>query len=384
MQTLWGFNAAVDHLHNVALAAPILASQGRELTAYTSVPYFPPDGAGPGRIGNEWEWAHATATMAGANVRHIPIDAKDYSVIGGLEYFQNLHDGPGHAATNQYWNQAEMETCEREGFAVFLSGGIGNATVSWSGNGSAALALKQGFPSTALRLFFQGESNPWLTLKRQVLKPILSPARRMVRRLMASGNPWQSYSALNVYLGKQLNIEGRMRAAGYDSTFTLSPLWDHRECFFFPEPGTSASHLQDVSARYSVTCLDPTTNLRLLEFLLRVPDDQFYRRGQSSCLLRRAFRGRMPVQVLDQKQKGLQAADVGHRIVHELPAFRECLRSFESLPYAKDVLDLPLLNNCLERIAAKVDPETTDLAMSIFIRGVGVGIFLRHLAETRC
>jgi asparagine synthase (glutamine-hydrolysing) len=367
----------------VSLAAPILASAGRELTAYTSVPFFPLDGARATRIGNEWDMAHATATMAGANVRHIPVDAKNYGVIASLEYFLDMHDGPGHAASNLYWIQAIKETCEREGFAVLLGGGVGNATVSWSGNGSALLALKQGLPLTALRLLFQGEPNLWLLLKRQVLKPLLTPARRLVRRLRAPGHPWQSYSALNVQMAEQLDIDGRMRGAGYDSTFTWSPLSDMRKDFFSPDYGTSACLWSDSNAWHSVRSLDPTANFSLLEFLLRVPDEQFCRKGQRGYLIQRAFRGRMPEPVLAQKRKGLQAADVGHRIVHELPAFQECLRSFESVPYAQEALDLPLLNRCLARIAAKVDPETTDLAMTTFVRGVGVGLFLRRVAESR-
>jgi Asparagine synthase len=184
-------------------------------------------------------------------------------------------------------------------------------------------------------------------------------------------------------MAEQLDIDGRMRGAGYDSTFTWSPLSDMRKDFFSPDYGTSACLWSDSNAWHSVRSLDPTANFSLLEFLLRVPDEQFCRKGQRGYLIQRAFRGRMPEPVLAQKRKGLQAADVGHRIVHELPAFQECLRSFESVPYAQEALDLPLLNRCLARIAAKVDPETTDLAMTTFVRGVGVGLFLRRVAESR-
>jgi hypothetical protein len=91
----------------------------------------------------------------------------------------------------------------------------------------------------------------------------------------------------------------------------------------------------------------------------------------------------MPEPVLAQKRKGLQAADIGHRIAKELPAFRECLDSLESVPYVQEALDLPLLNSCLARIAAKVDPETTSLALTTFVRGVGVGLFLKRFSESR-
>ena len=89
-----------------AMAAPLLADQGRELAAYTSVPLFPPDGAGGKRFGNEWDGAHATALMAGPNVRHVAVDASEHGVIRGIEHYLDLHDGPGHAAANQFWIQA--------------------------------------------------------------------------------------------------------------------------------------------------------------------------------------------------------------------------------------------------------------------------------------
>jgi hypothetical protein len=47
------------------------------------------------------------------------------------------------------------------------------------------------------------------------------------------------------------------------------------------------------------------------------------------------------------------------------------------------MLDLPLMRRCLEDLVAKVDPDTTLRAGTIFLRGLGVGIFLRGLAESR-
>ena len=362
----------------VALAAPILAAQGRELTAYTSVPSLPPDGAPSHRLGDEWDLAHETAAMAGPNDRHVPIDARDYGVIGGIEHFLDIHGGPGHAAANHYWIQAELEASSRDCAGVFLWGSLGNHTVSWTGHGSALHALLAGNPASAAKLFFQGESSPWPFLKRQILKPLLVPAWRMVKRLKTPGSFWQSYSALNPVMGRTLDIDGRMRAAGHDSTFTWSPLEDPRS-FFNLKFGATGSFFSDAGAWHSVCCTDPTSNLSLVEFLLRVPDDQFYRKGQLGSLLKRSFRNRMPEPVLHSTRKGLQGADLGHRILRELPAFEEALESFESLPEAKEMLDLPLMRHCLDDLVVKVTPESTDRAIYILVRGLGVGLFLRRL-----
>jgi asparagine synthase (glutamine-hydrolysing) len=261
---------------------------------------------------------------------------------------------------------------------------MGNATVSWTGNGSALLALLQGYPATALRLFLHAEPNPWLTLKRQVFKPLLTPGLRAFRRFKTPrGRPWQAYSALNIHMATELDLDSRMRAEGYDPTFTFSPLEDLRRRFFWPAWSTGVGIWPEMAARHSISILDPTFNQSMVEFLLKVPDDQFRHGGQGSWLFRRALRNRLPAPVLNGERKGLQAADVGHRILRELPAIRASLNSLDSLPEAQEMLDMPLLHRCLEDLVAKVDPGTTARADTILLRGLGVGLFLRRLADSR-
>ncbi len=367
----------------VSLAAPLLASQSRSLTAYTSVPFLPPDGSGERRLGNEWEMAQATATMAGANVQHVPIDAASYGIIQGIEYLLDTHDGPSHGASNQYWLQAINDAAFQRGAGALLTGQMGNATVSWSGNGSALRAFLHGHWAMALRLFFHGEPNLWLTLKRQVMKPLLTPGLRAFRRLKSprSGS-WQAYSALNTHMASEVDLNGRMRAAGFDPTFTFSPLEDLRLRIFWPAFGIGFGIGAEQAAFHSFSSLDPTANLSLVDFILRVPDDQFRLRGKTSWLMRRTFRNRLPDPVLNGQRKGLQGADVGHRILRELPAIRECLSSLDSLPEAQAFLDMPLLHRCLDDLVVKVDPGTTANACRILLRGLGVGLFLRRLADS--
>jgi len=184
-------------------------------------------------------------------------------------------------------------------------------------------------------------------------------------------------------MASQLNLDQRMRAAGFDPTFIFSPLEDMRLRFFWPAWSIGTGFWSELGARHSLSFLDPTFNLPLVEFILRVPDDQFYRRGQGSWLMRRAFRNRLPEAVLNGRQKGLQAADVGHRILRELPAFREALDSLDSLPQAQELLDMQLLHRTLEDLVVKVDSDTTARAGQILLRGLGVGLFLRHMADSR-
>ena len=363
------------------IAAALLAGRGGELTAYTAIPCLAPDGASKTRIGNEWDRAHQTAQMAGTNVRHVAIDAAGYGVLEGIEYLLAIHDGPSHAASNHYWLQAIADTAARHGTAVLLTGQMGNATVSWSGNGSALLALRQRQPGVAWQLFRHSDPTLWLTFKQQVLKPALVPALRSARRLRSGRmHSWQAYSALNQRMASALQLDERMRAAGHDSTFTPSRLEDQRPKLLKPNGGIGAGLWSEIGATHAISVRDPTSNLALLESLLRVPDDQFRRGGRSSYLLTRTFRGRLPEVVLEGRRKGLQAADLGHRIVRELPAMQECLGGLEAHPAAKELLDIGLMRTCLNNLVAKVDPETTQNAGTILLRGLGVGLFLSRFA----
>lgn len=364
-----------------AIAAPLLAGHGRELTAYTSIPCLSPDGAPDTRFGHEWDQAHTTALMAGANVRHIAVDAAEYSVLQGIEYLITIHDGPSHAAGNHYWLRAIADRAVCNGAGVLLTGQMGNATVSWTGSGSALLALLGRQPRVSWQLLLHAEPNPWFTMKRQILKPALTPALRSLRRVRSRGaQPWQAYSALNPRMASALDLDERMRAAGHDPTVTLSPLEDQRLNLLKPARSIGAGLWSEIGAMHAISIRDPTSNLAMLEFLLRVPDCQFRRRGEASSLLRRTLRGQLPKPVLEGRRKGLQAADLGHRVVRELTAVEQCLDALDTHPAARELLNIALMRKCLTNLVARVDPETTENASNILLRGLGAGIFLRRFA----
>jgi asparagine synthase (glutamine-hydrolysing) len=107
-----------------------------------------------------------------------------------------------------------------------------------------------------------------------------------------------------------------------------------------------------------------------------VPDSQFRRQGRTSSLLRRSFCGRLPEPVLDGRRKGLQSADLGHRVLKQLPVVKQCLDTIDRSPAARDMLDVTRMRKCLEDLTIKVDPANSAAAGSILARGLGVGLFL--------
>ena len=370
-------SAGMDSGSVVALAAPLLAAQGRGLTAYTSVPLHPPDGAGPTRFGNEWEVAHLTAGLAGSNVHHVPMDAAHHTVLEGIRYVLGVHDGPGHASANHYWVQAIGERARQDGMRTLLLGMFGNASVSWTGHGSALLALKQGDPALAFRLLKLGLHHPWATLKRQVLSPLAYPVRKLQRqRHQGRQQPWTSYAAIRAEFALQQELRARMAQAGHYPDF-LFPPWHDTHYRFYSHGWSPANGIwTELSPSLGIAGLDPTADQALNAFIWSVPDDQFLLDGASRALLRRTFKGRLPEAVLRPTGKGLQAADLGHRVLQEREAMREVLRALARSDLAQTVLDLPRMEATLEALERGVTPESTQAAACILLRGLGVGLFL--------
>ena len=80
-----------------------------------------------------------------------------------------------------------------------------------------------------------------------------------------------------------------------------------------------------------LTHRDPTADVRLLEFCLAVPTEQFLRDGMQRALARRALADRLPKQVLEEPRRGLQVADwhedltaVRDRVADELDRLEAC------------------------------------------------------------
>jgi hypothetical protein len=151
----------------------------------------------------------------------------------GIQHFLKVHDGPSHAVGNHFWLKAVSEAAVSNGARVLLTGQMGNSSVSWSGNGSALLALIQRRPREAFQLVMHSEPNLWLTIKRHMLKPVLTPAQRLQKRLRAGGGmAWRTYSALNPRMATAVDLDERMSAAGHDfagsKAFVRSAFLEHR------------------------------------------------------------------------------------------------------------------------------------------------------------
>lgn len=358
------------------LAAPILAAAGERLTAFTAVPRFDPVGAGDDRTGDEWQLAAAVAGQAG-NVDHFPLRCDDDGVLAGIRRELEIQGEPVSAAGNAYWIHALLTLAGQRGVGTLLTGQYGNATVSFQGSGDYLTPLRQGEFRSAWRSFFHAESSAWLTVKRQVLKPLLMPVVRWYRCSSRMGlEPWQQFSGMRPEFARRMRLAEHLRAASFSPSALPLPGRALQLATLCPG-GDTGNHLwYHTGAAFGMDIRDPTCDRKMVEFCLRIPDHQYRRHGESAWLLRRAMAGRMPREVLFNRKRGLQSADLGFRILRERAGFAAALEALDHSELAGSVLDITALREALPVLESEVTVATFSQSRDLLLGGLEVGLFL--------
>jgi asparagine synthase (glutamine-hydrolysing) len=289
-----------------------------------------------------------------------------------------------HAGGNTFWIYDLLETVRRQGLEVVLTGQVGNGSISWSGGG----------PENYWPLLLTGR---WRALQRKAkedpslsrairshfLRPLVQPFRNQFARLRQAGRPpWADYAAINPAFARSLDLKRQMKAAGHDPFFI--PPADPRQaqlqlvCLNSLAVGAAWA---ETGAAYGMEVRDPTMDKRLVEFCLAIPQEQYRLDGQNRALIRRAMLGLLPDEVRLNTRRGRQAADIGHRLLAELPQVQAILAQLEASELARTVLDLPKIQSVLSDLQTEVNRETTKQSVTILTRGLMAGMFLLRFEQ---
>jgi asparagine synthase (glutamine-hydrolysing) len=101
-------------------------------------------------------------------------------------------------------------------------------------------------------------------------------------------------------------------------------------------------------AMYGVGVRRPTMDQRIVEFCFALPEDQFLREGLPRRLARLAMADRLPSEVLESRQRGLQAADWFERLSAIRRQISDELAQLERSALARRTLDLPRMHRLVE------------------------------------
>ena len=365
-----------------ATAAPLLAARGLSLPAFTGIPDPSFDGPVPAdRFANESRHASAVAGLY-PNIRHsLVTPLAQFPLDLATAAFPRVDAPPG--SLSLFPNGAAMAAAHRAaGVRVVLNGTIGNLTISYHGLPLIPQLARQG---------------RWLQWFRE--------SRALTRRAHFR---WPGICALS--FGPQAPpflwkfVQRRRSGAGsglpryallhprYYATGRLHELAAERGFDPFSRPSADGRRLriqlltQRNNAIHNAAAefRDATSDKRLIEFCLGVPDDQFLRNGTTRFLIRSALRHRLPPIVLNEWRKGLCGADWHLRVAPYRDRFRDTLDDIALSPLAAHTLDIPRLRSLLERWPTQWSSPSvhTEYGMG-FCQAIQTGAFIRWVERER-
>ncbi len=375
-------SSGLDSGSVMAVAANLLRAHDQSLIAYTSTPLSDPSPyIDRQRIGNESHLAGAAAHNAGV-VEHHLVRAESVTPLAGIERMLWVHDEPGIAAANYYWIAALLEAARRRGVGVLLTGQMGNAIISWRGAGeNLLLTLLDGDMAGFRRAFETARHGAglgyWRAVRRFLLKPVLWPLRyQFQKRWLPLRKPWLEYSPIRPDFARRIKLSQAMAEVGYVPGLISPDPLQQRLGIIRPGEAIGGALWVEIGAAWGLEVRDPTHDRRVIELCLAIPDEQFQRGGVDRWLIRRAMQGYLPDAVRLNTGRGLQAADLGQRVLENSNEFEAVLADLEQHDLARQVLDLPRITNVLASMQTGLNAQNTYECSTILMRGVMAGLFL--------
>jgi asparagine synthase (glutamine-hydrolysing) len=303
-----------------------------------------------------------------------------------VENFLEVMEMPYKFFENSFWLKGMFEKANEEGIGVLLNGGRGNLSISW---GSAldyyAVLLKKLKWLHLFKELDQYSKNAGGARLRRL--PVVGKiAFPYLDKIFSSSSRYINPSLINVDFAKSTGVYNKIKKYGMDDTgwFSSSNIFEQRkrhfeDVFHWNASNTLATKL---SLRYSLWKRDPTNDIRVIQFCLSVPEDQYVNSGLDRALIRRATEGYLPDQVrLNQRIRGVQGADWVHRMV---PVWNDFLKEIKELTNDKQALNYlngPVIIDAFEKAQNGVTADyVINTDSKVLMRSLIVYRFLKQFA----
>jgi len=385
-------SGGLDSSSIAAVAAAQLGERGARLAAYTEVPRAGFEGDQPrGMYADETPLVTAIAGM---------VDHLDLNLVrtDGNFFLDNLTgmfehlEAPFRNTSNRVWIEAILRTAGERGQRVLLDGMQGNLTLSWNGGGWLASLFGAGqWRAAARQVQGLARTRGWPRAGRaligQGVLPLLPDAwwlglNRLRHPRQDAGQALLDASPINPAFAA---VHGAPDLARERSNAVCARLRPNTRPLRYEALASQdfGAYISAYRAMFGVDMRSPTADVRLAEFCLALPEDQFWRDGESRRLIRRAMAGRLPPAVLDNNQRGMQAADWFERLVAARAQVAAELARLERSETAQRVLDLPRLRALYDRLPPNAAAATGDFAayMHVLQGGLMLGAFLRWFED---
>jgi asparagine synthase (glutamine-hydrolysing) len=371
-------SGGLDSSAVAAVATRLLAERGERLAAFTEVPHAGFAGALPkGGYADETPFVQAIAAMHPTLDLHL-LRTDGQTFLRDLDSLFAHLEAPFRNTSNRVWIEAILGEAGRRGMRVLLDGMQGNLTLSWNGAGLLRSLARSGRWGAFVQELesvakTRGGGQALRSFVGQGILPLLpAGAWQTLDRLRQpegrGAQSWLKTSAINPAFAA---LHGAPAHDRLPRTTDMRQLrWEALATQDF------GAYLSAYRAMYGVDMRSPTADVRLAEFCLALPEEQFRRNGESRSLIRRAMAGVLPPVVLNNRRRGMQAADWFDRLAGAHALVGGELARLEKSELAQRVLDLSRMRQLYERLPAGVSAPADDGYQAVLERGLMVGRWL--------
>lgn len=375
-------SAGCDSSAVTAVAARLLQTAGKGLTAFTAAPREGYSGRVlKERIADESPYAARLAASL-ANVSHVVVRPDERTPFDRLHRGHFLYGRPIQNTANLAWIEQILDAAREHKVRVLLTGGGGNVTISYSGVPHLAGLARRGrwlaLAREVAALARRGTGGR--ALVNVVLGPFMpDPLWRFWRSLAdQEGQGLHAYSAINPTFAAEQGLERIAEDMGRDFSFRPTANGrDARRAYF--EANDGGDNRAGIRAGWGIEMRNPMIDRRVVEFCLAIPEDQFLRRGEMKFLYRRAFEPELPAAEIVARKRGYQAADWHEGLTAARAQVASELDRLERSAGARRALDLPRLRRLVDNWPAGEwhREDITQQYRLMLMRGVAAGMFIR-------
>lgn len=366
-----------------ALAARQLAARGEHLTAYTAVPREGFAGPVPHtRHADEGPIA-ARLVERFENIEHVLVRSGGTSPLEHLQTCIEEMDRAPQNPCNRVWMRAIEVDAQARGCRVLLTGERGNMTISYDGMPYLAALWRSGRWLTWWREVNACQALHWQGRRRGLAVRSIAPSLpSFVWRLLVARNTHrerlEDYAAIHPQWRALLTR--RARELNWDLYYR--PWHDGRAMRIAVLNRQDSGAMTFAAKLRGLDIRDPTSDLRLAEFCLSVPDAQYLRNGCNRWLLRRTVGHLLPPEILEGRSRGYQAGDWYESLCADRERLGESLQQLKAHPRASEMLDLAELERLWEEWPAEsewADRMVVRNYRQKLMRGIAVGSFIRYV-----
>jgi len=367
----------------VSFASKTLKKKNKKLHTFSYVPVDDfIDWTHRTRVANERPFIESTVQYVG-NISDQYLSFPEKNPFSEIDDWLDTMEMPYKFYENSFWLKGIYEQANQHNVGILLNGQRGNWTISWGHALNYYATLLKRLQLLKLYKEVNLYSKNMGVTKKRTMKFVWKKALPMLYRSLSIQKQetfptWinQDFAARTSVFEKLEDHEVDIKGTAVTNVYEIRKN-QFEQLHFWGLNGTIGTKL---SLRHSLWERDPTNDLRVINFCISVPEDQYVQNGLDRSLIRRSTKNYLPDSIrLNQRSRGIQGADGIHRMKQSWTSFIEELYLVSEDPTMSNFIDIDVFRDSIEKVKNNPKPEFIyEFEFKILMRSLILYRFLKR------